>query len=79
MSPDWSRDEFCTGAAFDVEKLVGPLPASATKFKQWWATNQLVADTFKQWRGLNAGRQVEHVDLSGRLVRFSAASWRRGS
>jgi hypothetical protein len=63
----------------EVERLVGPLPASATKFKQWWANESTGGGHVQAKAWLNAGREVEHVDLSARLVRFSAARWRRGS
>ena len=63
----------------EVERLVGPLPASATKFKQWWHNESIGGRDVHAKAWLNAGRQVERVDLSERCVRFSAAGWRRGS
>ncbi len=63
----------------EVERLVGPLPASATKFKQWWHNESTGGRDVHAKAWLNAGRQVERVDLSERCVRFSAAAWRRGS
>ena len=63
----------------EVERLVGPLPASATKFKQWWANESTGGRNVQATAWLNAGRQVERVDLTERLILFSAARWRRGS
>jgi hypothetical protein len=63
----------------DVERLVGPLPASASKLPGWWA-NDADGPSHAQARAwLNAGREVERVDRGARRVRFSAARWRRGS
>jgi hypothetical protein len=55
------------------------LPASATKSKQWWENESSGARQVQAKAWLNAGREVERVDLRARFVRFSAASWRRGS
>jgi hypothetical protein len=63
----------------EVERLVGPLPASATKFKRWWANESAGGRDVHARAWLNAGREVERVDLGGRVVCFSAAGWRRGS
>ena len=63
----------------EVERLVGPLPVSATKFKQWWENESTDGRHVQAKAWLNAGREVERVDLNERFVRFSAASWRRGS
>jgi hypothetical protein len=76
----------CTAAAADdaiemtfdqIEELVGPLPAGAAR-REWWNNDHthLAAHT-RAW--LNAGRQVSEVDRAKRLVRFSAARWRRSS
>ena len=63
----------------EIERLVGSLPVSATKFTQWW-TNESVGGRHVQARAwVNSGRDVEHVDLNRRVIRFSAARWRRGS
>ena len=63
----------------EVERLVGPLPASAMKSKQWWGNEATGGRHVHAKAWLNAGRHVERVDLSGRVVSFSAARWRRGS
>ena len=63
----------------EVERLVGPLPTSATRFKQWWANESTGGRDVHAKSWLNAGRHVERVDLNGRFVWFSAAGWRRGS
>jgi hypothetical protein len=55
------------------------LPASATKFKQWWENESAGGRHVQARAWLNAGREVERVDLVERVVRFSAAGWRRGS
>jgi hypothetical protein len=63
----------------EIERLVGPLPQSATQHREWWSNEH--GDTrhvpAKAW--LNAGRQVDSVDRAGRRVRFTAARWRRSS
>jgi hypothetical protein len=63
----------------EVERLVGPLPASATRFKQWWENESTGGRHMHAKSWLNAGREVERVDLKERFVWFSAAAWRRGS
>lgn len=63
----------------EVERLVGTLPTSATKSKQWWENESTDGGHVQAKAWLNAGREVERVDLSGRVVRFSAPRWRRGS
>lgn len=63
----------------EIEQLVGALPMSALKFRQWWA-NEVTGSRHVQAKAwLNAGREVESVDPRARVVRFSAAVWRRGS
>ena len=62
----------------DIEALVGPLPASATTYRPWWG-NQASGRHMQAHAWLNAGREVETVDLARRTVRFSGARWRRGS
>ena len=63
----------------DLEVLVGPLPASARRYPAWWA-NEAEGGRHVQARAwLNAGREVERVDVSRGSVRFSVARWRRGS
>jgi hypothetical protein len=63
----------------DIERLVGPLPSSATKYSAWWNNEQSDTTHVQALAWLNAGREVEHVDRSARQVRFSAARWRRSS
>ena len=63
----------------EIEGLVGALPTSATRSKQWWENESSGARQVQAKAWLNAGREVERVDLRARFVRFSAAGWRRGS
>ena len=63
----------------EIERLVGRLPASASKFKQWWENEAIGGRHVQAKAWLNAGREVEGVDVDRRSVRFSAAGWRRGS
>ncbi len=63
----------------DIERLVGPLPASASAHPAWWANEAEGGRHFQARAWLNAGRQVESVDRIGPRVVFSAATWRRGS
>jgi hypothetical protein len=63
----------------EVETVVGALPASARRYSAWWA-NEAEGGRHVQARAwLNAGREVELVDVSRGRVRFSVARWRRGS
>jgi hypothetical protein len=53
--------------------LVGGLPRSAYLYRAWWSNEADGRhDEANAW--MNAGRLVEHVDLSSRTVRFSAAA-----
>lgn len=62
----------------DVARLVGGLPASATSHRAWWA-NEVGGRHVQAAAWINAGREVNDVDMARRIVRFSAAGWRRGS
>jgi hypothetical protein len=62
----------------EIERLVGPLPTSARKYPTWW-TNEVAGGHVQARAWLNAGREVESVDLRREHVRFGAAQWRRGS
>ena len=62
----------------EIEALVGPLPASAARHKAWW-TNEAAGSHMQARAWLNAGREVERVDQTRRVVRFSAPQWRRGA
>ena len=63
----------------DIEAVVGPLPASARRYPAWWA-NEVEGGRHVQARAwLNAGREVESVDVHHSRVRFSVARWRRGA
>lgn len=53
----------------EVEALVGPLPPSARRLRQWWAN--VSKDRVQSAAWLRTGRRVEHVDLSQERVRFS--------
>lgn len=63
----------------EIEQLVGPLPESATKYSAWWANGSGIGRNVQATAWVNAGREVESVDISARRVRFSDAQWRRGS
>jgi hypothetical protein len=63
----------------EVEALVGPLPASATRQRTWWSNEPIGGRHAHALAWVNAGREVESVDVGRRLVRFSAAQWRRGA
>lgn len=61
----------------DIERLVGPLPASAATHAAWWSNDTGGHVQAKAW--LDAGREVTAVDRDRRRVAFSVARWRRGS
>jgi hypothetical protein len=61
-----------------IEQLVGKLPAKAATQRAWWSTH--AADPAAHARSwVNAGREVETVDLTARQVTFGPAQWRRGA
>ena len=72
-------DEPVTLGFDEIEKLVGSLPASATKYPAWWANEAGEGRHVQAKAWLNAGREVESVDTAARRVRFGSAHWRRGS
>lgn len=51
----------------DVASLVGGLPASADKYRQWWENNGAHSQS-QAW--LEAGYKVDSVDPAARKVRF---------
>ena len=61
----------------DIDRLVGGLPASATKYPAWWA-NEIRGSHVQAKAWLEAGRQIDRIDLHAQHVWFSATSWRRG-
>jgi hypothetical protein len=63
----------------EVERLVGPLPASARKYQAWWSNETADTRHVQSNAWMNAGREVVSVDRGRERVRFSAAAWRRGS
>jgi hypothetical protein len=63
----------------EIEAEVGPLPASARKYPAWWANEAEDGRHVQAQAWLNAGREVESIDVSHERVRFSVARWRRGS
>jgi len=63
----------------EIERVVGSLPASATRYPTWWANEAGTGSHVQARAWLNSGREVESVDMAARRVRFSAARWRRGS
>jgi hypothetical protein len=62
----------------EIDGLVRGLPASATRYRSWWA-NEVDRAHVQAGAWINAGREVLEVDLARRVVRFSEARWRRGS
>ena len=74
------RTDEAVSMSFDeIERLVGPLPASATRQRAWWSNGIAGTRHVQASAWLNAGREVESVDPDRRTVRFSAPRWRRGS
>jgi hypothetical protein len=63
----------------EIERLVGSLPASATRYAAWWSNEGADSTHVQSAAWMNAGREVESVDRTGRRVRFSDARWRRSS
>ena len=62
----------------EVAKLVGGLPKNASEHRAWWG-NEADGRHVQAHAWLNAGREVEAIDLQAEAVRFGRASWRRGS
>jgi hypothetical protein len=71
-------DSVATLTFDEIEALVGALPSAALTRRQWWS-NDAGAGQVQATAWLNAGREIEHVDLSARRVRFGPAQWRRGA
>lgn len=63
----------------EIERLVGPLPASATAHTAWWANEAEGTRHVQAKAWIDAGREVVAVDRRARRVRFSAPRWNRGS
>jgi hypothetical protein len=63
----------------EIETVVGTLPPSARRYPAWWANESEGGGHVQARAWLNAGREVESVDVSHERVRFSVARWRRGS
>jgi len=63
----------------EIERLVGPLPASARRYQVWWSNEAQGTQHVQARAWMNAGREVESVDRTAERVRFSAPSWRRGA
>jgi hypothetical protein len=62
----------------EIDRLVGDLPASARRLAAWWSNDRDGRHVqAKAW--LEAGREVEWVDVGRGRVRFSAPKWLRGS
>lgn len=51
----------------EIDALVGGLPASARAYREWWANTRSNPQA-RAW--LEAGREVEHVNLTAGRVRF---------
>ena len=63
----------------EIESAVGPLPASARNYSAWW-TNEADGGRHVQAQAwLNAGREVDSIDVNHEHVCFSVARWRRSS
>ena len=62
----------------DISRLVGGLPPTAYVRPAWW-TNDVDGGHAQATAWRNAGRRVEHLDLTHERVRFSAAQWNRGA
>ena len=62
----------------DVGALVGGLPKSAFTYQVWWS-NEIDGRHVQAAARMNAGRAVDLVDLTCKMVLFSAARWNRGS
>ena len=56
---------------YEIEQLVGSLPASATRYAAWWSNEGADSTHVQSAAWLNVGRKVESVDRVGRRVRFS--------
>ena len=52
----------------DIERLVGPLPASARQYRPWWANTRENRSQARAW--LNAGYAVGQVNLTAETVEF---------
>jgi hypothetical protein len=63
----------------EIDALVGGLPRSASRHLVWWQNEAENSRHVHARAWLNAGRTVDHVDLAAGRVRFSAATWNRGS
>ena len=63
----------------EIAQLVGSLPESATRYQAWWENESEGGRHVQARAWLNAGREVERVDLAAGRVWFSAPTWRRGS
>jgi hypothetical protein len=63
----------------DISVLVRGLPASALTRRSWWGNDAAGPQNVQARAWLNAGREVDSVDLDRGIVRFSAAGWRRGA
>ncbi|HEY5275512.1 MAG TPA: hypothetical protein VIK38_03065 [Coriobacteriia bacterium] len=53
----------------EISQLVGGLPPSAYRHREWWANNPRMHVQAHAW--LELGRRVEEVDLRAEVVRFS--------
>ncbi len=53
-----------------VEQLVGPLPASAFNYDEWWSNENNQTTRHVQSRAWGAAGFAAHVDRRGRSVAF---------
>jgi hypothetical protein len=60
----------------DIEAIVGPLPPSARKFRQWWENSRSHSQA-RAW--LDAGYRVAQVDIVGEVLWFAPDRGPHGS
>ena len=62
----------------EIDALVRGLPASARRFPSWWSND--VGGSHAQAKAwINAGREVQRVDVTAGKVTFGPARWTRGA
>lgn len=57
----------------EIAELVGELPPSAYQHGPWWLDRSPDTTHVQAHAWLSVGRHVEHLDLAGHRVRFSAS------
>jgi hypothetical protein len=71
---NWLRNPTLMVLTFDeIEKIIGAeLPESAAKYRPWWG-NESAAKSRQCRAWLDAGWEVDKVDLKGKIVWFRKA------